>query len=443
MIPMVGKISVVARKLYNVILHSTANQISEYELATGGQVPASHYFEGRLVDLLTPIQSGQSDLRSKAKEYLGEMASIRVKWEAPDVKSDVLEDLDDVSDNDPDQDENDEYVDIALLSEVRLRKANPSNPNSEVLVRWALPPFIFKRLRDPQKYKYAQLSLYQITKLSTYESVALYEICSRYRTNPTGVTSSKEPLWWIKALSNKLPAIDPETGQPKWREWRKFKDEKIKKAVAEVCSETDLDIELMEKGGLVQFSVKRKASEFAPLPNKLNPEIADRALDLGLRPTDIATLLRNGQSEIGLKEALARMAKQDTTKIERKLAYLIKVLSEVNPLIADGVAMPTKEVYKGHPVPEAPRVEPLALARSYKDERRAEIRQEFTALDKDLQQPFAYQALAELREKKMANPSMSVKVEAKAWNAAPVLFAAMIDLYAEQKYGLNWGVEAA
>jgi hypothetical protein len=123
---------------------------------------------------------------------------------------------------------------------------------------------------------------------------------------------------------------------PKWREWRKFKGEKVQKAVQEICENTDLDIQMIEKGGFVQFTVMRKAAEFSALPSKLNPEIADKALALGLRLTDISTLIRNGQSEIALKEAFARMGQQDPTKIDRKLAYLNKILDEVNPFFAAG-----------------------------------------------------------------------------------------------------------
>ena len=393
LVPKKGKLSVVARKLYNVILHSTIAQIHEFELQ-GKEIPAEHLFEGRLTELVLPIQMGQSDLRAKAKEYFTQMAEIRLDWEAPDA-------------NGPGK-----WTNLGLLSEAQLDREDSKNPNSEVIARWAFPPTIIKELRHPEMY--AQLSIYQLAKLSSYEAVALYEICARYRTNAAGVTSLQEPLWWIKALSNKVPAIDPVTGLPKWREWRKFKDEKIKKAVSEINEQTDLSVELLEKKEGVQFSVKRKANEFAPLPNRLNPEIAEAAIKLGLKLTDIANLIRNGQSELGLKAAFARMAKQDLGAINRKLAYLSKILQEVNPLIGSGLdaAAPQQTVL---PASAEPRSEPLTMVLSYKDERRGEIRREFLLLDKAAQRPYAYAALAELRAIKMANPSMSLKVESGLW----------------------------
>lgn len=420
LVPKKGKLSVVARKLYNVILHSTIAQIAEFELQ-GKEVPAEHLFEGRLTELVQPLQLGQSDLRAKAKEYFQQMAEIRLDWEAPDVNGFG------------------KWTNLALLAEAQLDRVDPSNLKSEVIARWAFPPTIFKELRHPEMY--AQLSIYQIAKLSTYEAVALYEICARYRTNAAGVTSLQEPLWWVKAMSNKVPDIDPKTGEPKWREWRKFKDEKIKKAVAEINEQTDLNIELIEKKEGAQFAVKRKASAHGTTSNRLNPEIAEAAIRLGLKLADIAMLIRNGQSEAGLKVAFAKMAKQDPGSISRKLAYLNKILEEVNPMISDGSVQGLLNQQTLLPPDATSHQEPLKIALSYKDERRGEMRREFLQLSKDEQKPFAYTALAELRSNKMANPSMSLKVEAASWESAPILFSKMVELYAVEKYGSDWGLE--
>lgn len=420
LVPKKGKLSVVARKLYNVILHSTIGQIAEFELQ-GKEVPAEHLFECRLTELVQPLQLGQSDLRAKAKEYFQQMSEIRLDWEAPDARGPG------------------KWTNLGLLAEAQLDRVNPNNPKSEVLARWAFPPTIFKELRHPDMY--AQLSIYQLAKLSTYEAVALYEICARYRTNAAGVTSLQETLWWVKAMSNKAPDIDPKTGEPKWREWRKFKDEKVKKAVAEINEQTDITIELIEKKEGVQFAVKRKAPEFDALPNRLNPEIAEAANKLGLKLADVATLIRNGQSEMGLKIALVKMGKQDPHSISRKLAYLSKILEEVNPMIAEGGSPNTTNQQTVLAPVSNPHLEPLKMALSFKDERRGELRKEFLQLSKHEQKPFAYSALAELRANKMANPSMSLKVEAGAWGAAPLLFSKMIEIYAVTKHGADWAVE--
>ena len=423
LIPKKGKLSVVARKLYNVILHSSVAQIKEFDLK-GKEVPAEHLFECRLVDLVQPIQLGQSDLRAKAKVYFQQMSEIRLDWEAPDAKGNLGK-----------------WTNLGLLAEAQLDKVDPDDPKSDVVARWAFPPTIFKELRHPEMY--AQLSISQIAKLSTYEAVALYEICARYRTNAAGVTSLQPAQWWVMALSNKVPDPDPKTGEPKWRPWRKFKTEKVRKAVAEIKEQTDLEIELIEKkGGGVQFGIKRKASEIFPVPSKLDPGIADAALKLGIKLTDVAALIRAGQSELGLREAFARMSKQDPASITRKLAYLNKILEEVNSLISDGVSPPRHQIgLSTISTSRSAEPEPLKVAVTYKDERRSEIRKELQSLSKDEQRPFAYTAFSELRSSKMAAPSMSLKVEASAWDSLPLLFSKMVDIYATEKYGLAWHVE--
>jgi hypothetical protein len=218
--------------------------------------------------------------------------------------------------------------------------------------------------------------------------------------------------------------------------------EKVKTAMAEINEQTDLIIDMIEKKEGVQFSVKRKASEYSPSPNRLNPEIAEAALKLGLKLTDIAALIRGGQSELGLKAAFAKMANQDPNTITRKLAYLNKILEEVNPFITDGRTLPVTSTQKQGTIQiSGPMVEPLKIAMSFKDERRGEIRREFMQLTREEQRPFAYSGLSELRASKMANPAMSLKVEAGSWETAPMLFSKMVELYAVEKYGTDWGVE--
>jgi hypothetical protein len=81
------------------------------------------------------------------------------------------------------------------------------------------------------------------------------------------------------------------------------------------------------------------------------------------------------------------------------------------------------------------------MALTYKDERRAEIRKEFTLLDREEQRPFAYTALSELRASKLASPALSLKVEASAWESAPLLFSKMVEVYAVATYGPDWAIE--
>ncbi len=54
---------------------------------------------------------------------------------------------------------------------------------------------------------------------------------------------------------------------------------------------------------------------------------------------------------------------------------------------------------------------------------------------------YAYLALEDLRKSRMASASLTEKVEAGSWESAPILFAKMVELYATEKYGSDWGIE--
>jgi len=122
-------------------------------------------------------------------------------------------------------------------------------------VSWSYPPTIMSILKDSSRW--ARIDLNVIAKLGSYTAVALYEICARYRDNPSGVTSRKPVSWWSDALSQ-LP------GAAERREWRKFRSERLLIAIKEINRETDFEIELIEhKEGRavseVQFGVRRRS----------------------------------------------------------------------------------------------------------------------------------------------------------------------------------------
>ena len=81
------------------------------------------------------------------------------------------------------------------------------------------------------------------------------------------------------------------------------------------------------------------------------------------------------------------------------------------------------------------------MAMSYKDERRTEIREELLSLEVQSQKVYAYLALADLRKSKMARASTSEKVEAGTWTQDPLLISKMVDIYANEIYGSEWGKE--
>lgn len=428
MIPKIGKLTVTARKLLNVMLHSTQGQIAEFTLQ-GKDVPAGHLFTARLCDLLDPIECGASNLRSAAKGYFLEMRDIRLEWEAPDIKAKA----------------GIVWANYDLLSEARFEYSGNEvkeggHQNNALIAKWAFPPSIFNTLRFPELY--AQICIYQIAKLSSYESLSLYEICSRYRTNPEGVTSQREPEWWVRALSNKAPTVDSKTNLPKLRPWPKFKNDKIQAAINQINEKTDLEIALIEKKKgktitSIQFSVKRKPTaliEDISTP-KMSPEIAEKSTVLGLALVDISNLIKNGQSENVLKVALGKLAdrcdRKDLVPVESKLAYLNSVLTDTNKYVKKTTVLPSKSAV----------LTPTPIVLNFKDQRRAKIKIEMLELPKERQHQLAIAGLESLKAAGFLSPSIKRAFDSNDWVKNGLLLSKMIEVYAVEQYGASWGVE--
>ncbi|MBG6078195.1 replication initiation protein [Polaromonas sp. CG_9.11] len=420
MMPKVGKLTAVSRKIFNVLLHTTQRQVQAMN-HEGKIVEATHYFSARLDELVDPVEVGQSNLTSSAKKSLLEMRRTEVDWEAPDANSGVI------------------WSSMSLLSEAKIVKTG-----GILYAYWALPPGLLSVIADPQRF--TPIDIEQLSRLKTYTAVALYEICVRYKNNPTGLTSENHLEWWVDALTQSAPKLDPKTKKPKLRLWSKFKSEQVNVAINEINSKSDIGIELIEKktGKAVtsaQFKVWRKSAEVAAITSgfKMSAELALTATTLGLSLGDIASLIKLGHDENVLRIALvkleARIGRDDLAPVDSRMAYLRAVLSETQgfivsvPLIAPIVSVSLT----AQTSPELPKI------LSYQEHRRLEIKAELLNINKVDQKKYAELALESLQKAGIATTTISRKVESGDWMTG-VLFSKMIEAYAVEQYGPNWGV---
>ena len=419
MVPKVGKLTAITRKVFNVMLQVTQCQVTE--LAASGQVvQATHRFKARLSDLVIPIESGDSNLITYVKHSLREMRRVELDWEAPDANSEVI------------------WTNMSLLSEVRITKEKQDNI---LYAEWALPPGLMEVIADPARF--TPIDIAQLALLRTYTAVALYEICSRYRHNPSGVTSEQSMEWWIGALSQSPLPVDPVTKLPKPRNWSKFKDDQLNSAMEEINGKSDLIVELLEKKTgrkltSAQFRVARKPTS---IPEKfrgpkIGSAVVEAALALGLNLSDVRNLLKQGYSEGIVKAALsrlgARVARTDLPPVEANLAYLRSVLVEASaygdskPLVAEEMVAALPSEFS--PVP------------SYRERRRAAMKEELLSLDGGRQRRYAAMAFEKLQQVGMASPDMAKKVTTGHWSSG-LLLTKMIDTYAVENYGSDWCVD--
>lgn len=408
MVPRTQRVTLTGRKIYNVLLH-----LSQERLAEMATMPAADYmFEAPLQALLRRTGSSGED-RTAAKRYLREMRGLEVDWESTAPGDGV------------------KWRGFSMLSEVAIEIRRGEN-----WVSWSYPPTIMAALRDPQRW--ARIDLDVLASLGTYAAVALYEICARYRDNPSGVTSRKPVAWWADALSQAPAGTER-------REWRKFKNERVKPAVEEINAETDLEIELIEhkQGRAVaeaQFAVRRKRSSSARLRAPAGPVDAGmvlRAESLGIREAKLEGLIREfGEDAVrGGLEALARRAANPQLRhVEHAYSYLRTLLRNGSEAAAEEAPAPTPAT--APPPLDAPQAARDAT-HEWLNRRIAALKDEITALEPGHRQLLAEQALAELAAKGMASAVVRRRA-AQGDVLHGLLGSVVVRLFAVGRYGPHW-----
>lgn len=410
MVPRSARVTLTARRIYTVLL-----QVSQARLGSMAAMPLADFmFEAPLAAVLRTTGSDGAD-RTAAKRYLGEMRSLEVDWESTAPGDGV------------------KWRGFSMLSEVALEVRR-----GETWVSWSFPPSIMTALREPSRW--ARIELDVLARLSTYAAIALYEICVRYRDNPGGVTSRKPVGWWTDALSN-MPGGDK-------REWRKFKNERVKEAVAEINQETDLEIELVEhrQGRVVsevQFAVRRRAKVANPAGQEkpVDANLVLRGETLGIREIKLDGLIKEfGEEKVRdqLDTLERRAAKNSLRAVDNAYSYLRSLLrnervpqSEVAPDPAPPEMVPA--------TPSLP-VGTLAAADSAGERIRA-MRKEIEALDPAQRQVWVDRALQSLASKGMLTAIVSRR--ASQGDVLHGLLGSMVvQTYAAATYGADWNAQA-
>lgn len=422
--PKVGKITQTGRKVYNVLMYLAQRKMYEAKYA-GMPVPIT--FSAPLSTILDPIRSGSSNPATAVQAYLQEMLKVTVEFGSVDRGKE-------------------DWLGFNLLAQASIKKEDKAVKSSPVTVSWQFAEAIREHLlleeRLGKKRMYAQINIYQLAKLHTYESIALYEIVSRYRDSDGKRTAAKEPDWWVTVLSNTPKKVDPDTGLPVYRDWPRFKDAKIKAAVADINNLTDLTVTLEEeKPGKsilkVWFEIRKKtlaemgldAPRDALLP-ALSEELAKQALKFQINLGYLQGLIQDGYSEVSLLTAFAKISGRKTSldSIQSIKGYFKAVLEEVASQIGSQTILP----------PAKSPANNLPIAQSHKEEMRTQARIELLGQTLDQQREYAMHALSVLKQNGLANSSVVLKVSSGNWQSAPLVLAKMIEIYAVERFGDQW-----
>jgi hypothetical protein len=465
LVPRAKRVTLTGRRIYNALL-----QVAQSRLAVMTTMPPADYmFEAPLPAILRTTGSSGED-RTAAKRYLREMRGLEVDWESTAPGDGV------------------KWRGFSMLSEVAIEIRHGEN-----WVSWSYPPTLMAALKEPTRW--ARIDLDILAKLGTYAALALYEICARYRDNPSGVTSRKPVQWWADALSAAPAGAER-------REWRKFKNERVKEAIEEINRETDLDIELIEhrEGRAVveaQFAVRKKRAP-ARLPSReaapVDANLVLRAESLGVRESKLEGLINEfGEAAVRDKvEVLERRASNSRLRgVENAYSYLRSLLRNDEAATATPEADALPPAAERLPVGEGggrgtladaamgagprsvadalsglvggtgdgagraaaarpaaamplPAAEPVSPALSAHEQqgqwlagRIAEIKAEIAALDPLHRQPWVDQALAELAEKGLLSAVVSRRA-AQGDVLHGMLGSVVVKCYATARYGAGW-----
>ena len=431
MVPRSKRVTLTGRRIYNALL-----QVSQARLAALNVMPAADYmFEAPLPAILRTTGSNGED-RTAAKRYLKEMRGLEVDWESTAPGDGV------------------KWRGFSMLSEVAIEVRNGEN-----WVSWSYPPTIMAALREPKRW--ARIDLDVLASLGSYAAVALYEICARYRDNPSGLTSRKPVAWWADALSH-TPA-----GSER-REWRKFKNERVKLAVEEINAETDLEIELLEhkQGRAVveaQFAVRKKRNlpKHRLLHDVVDANLVLRAESLGIRELKLEALIKEfGETLVRDKvEVLEkRTANSHLRGVENAYSYLRSLLrhdegdSQATPVMSlDGGANPSASANSSADDPRATTMpanakpstpwtgeDPQASAEAeWLNQRIAELRTEIQALSAEQRQALVNEAVHELATGGLMSAVISRRV-AQGDVLYGLLGSVVVRIYGSRIYGPDW-----
>ena len=300
--PITGSLTLIARRLYTILLTFGQNEMQKKHLSN------TELFSAPLSDLLS-LGTSLTNQGTIAKKNFREMLNFKVNWESPDQSKGV------------------QWKGITLLSEAEI-----SIIDGKIIARWAFPPTINKMLLDPSQY--TKLNLKIITSISSYSGTALYEICSRYRNNPSGVTCQQSIEWWHNALS------PHPYSNSKRLPWRKYKNATLNAAIEEINEKTDISIKLLEhKEGRaianVQFEVAKKHFESkekddSPVNVAKIEEIEKAASIHGISTTKTDYIIRRYGEDLvieKLRQLDIRLNEVNLEVIKNKYAYLLTLLS--------------------------------------------------------------------------------------------------------------------
>ena len=412
-VPKSARITTLGRKSYNVLLYEAQEQGLERAV-----------FRAPLDRVIKGVDFDSND-HALIKKHLRAMVSTTVEWQSPTTG------------------EGNSWNVSGLLAHARLTKER-----GQVWVEWSYAVNLKQELLQPTVF--ARLRLEIISQLRSHAGVALYEICTRYKD--IGRTARQHWRWWQPVLSG-----NPTSERSAKQEYRIFKRDTLKPAVAEVNALTDIDVELVEhrQGRFIdeiQFHIRPKRQASIALsegPQPVDVRMIQRAAHLGIAE-DAAEALSHKHGDEALGSALdaleRRMASNFPEPLRDPLRYL-RSLMPAEEARADKRASERVAAAALANDPQSPAAKDLQAKRQARwlaewvNRRREQVAAELAALSTSAQDGLVQELLADM-ERRNAHPSIRKRLQTSGWQH-PMVRPEMLRFYAAATHGEGWDQPSA
>lgn len=411
--PQSGSLARAGRMTYNVMILKAQRMNADPE---GG-------YSAPLSEIIKGFGATTRD-STRIRAYMEQMCTMVVKW-FPLANTDELQGT--LTGMEPQvMDPTEDGRIFTLLSEVRF-----SRRGGEQWVTWYFPPTIRDMVIEPSRW--AQLDIKDLASLSHYAGVALYEICARYKDVPGGFTKRAEPAWWVQVLRP-----DPDT---KPREWRKFKNETLNPAIAEINQRTSLEVRVIEyKQGRsvveVQFNVKRKPRDIQL--SSVDLSLVEQAFEFGIKERDLDLMVDEfGEEKVGkaLQSMTLRKQTQPQDPITHPRAYLMKTLRNGQGPLFDLAQTPADVGVLAPAISAAGNVAQQAEANTARIRRLCD--NELSEMEPRELERLADIARGNMEASGILTPAVLKRFTAKQFRS-PLIWDSIRTVHAEEKFGLNW-----
>jgi hypothetical protein len=301
-----GRLSLLSRKVFNVMVYHAQRMGKKGENAPIAGETAQKYYWIPYSELVRDAAYTSRDTEL-FKQQLQDLQSVRIYSE------DAIQ-----------------WTSERLVSSVKLVNTRGlGNQGGTVWFGFAFPPEVESMVMSPGAY--TKLSMYYQALLRSGASLALYEVCRRYVTNPSKVTKQAAWEWWYAVLTgNPVSEAIPE--------YKYFKRDVVKPAIAEINMATDINVELIEhkqgrRVAALQFRVAQaqQASLDLPAPPFIDAGLVERMMALGLSQDDACNILASTE-DAKLKATLDltenRIRNQKAVKIGSPAGYFKQALRD-------------------------------------------------------------------------------------------------------------------